>query len=69
MYVCGPTTTGIGDWFTAEASKMKPIQDVVIVTGLSGAGKSTALRALSDTGFYCIDNLPPPLVSQTVLRM
>ncbi|MFP6686674.1 MAG: RNase adapter RapZ [Polyangiaceae bacterium] len=39
---------------------------VVIVTGLSGAGKSTALRALDDVGYYCIDNLPPPLVSQTV---
>lgn len=39
---------------------------VVIVTGLSGAGKSTVLRALDDVGYYCIDNLPPPLVLQTV---
>ncbi len=37
---------------------------IVIVTGLSGAGKSTALRALEDVGFYCADNLPLPLVSQ-----
>ena len=29
-----------------------------IITGLSGAGKSTALRAFEDIGFYCIDNLP-----------
>ena len=35
---------------------------VVIVTGLSGAGKSTALRALEDIGFYCADNIPLPLV-------
>ena len=35
---------------------------IVIVTGLSGAGKSTALRALEDVGFYCADNLPLPLV-------
>ncbi|MBN2282717.1 MAG: RNase adapter RapZ [Deltaproteobacteria bacterium] len=31
---------------------------VVIVTGLSGSGKSTALRALEDIGFFCVDNLP-----------
>lgn len=35
---------------------------IVIVTGLSGAGKSTALRALEDVGFYCADNLPLGLV-------
>ena len=35
---------------------------IVIVTGLSGAGKSTALRALEDVGYYCADNLPLPLV-------
>lgn len=32
---------------------------VVVVTGLSGAGRSTALRALEDLGFFCVDNLPP----------
>ncbi len=31
---------------------------VVIITGVSGSGKSTALRALEDAGFYCVDNLP-----------
>lgn len=35
---------------------------IVIVTGLSGAGKSTALRSLEDLGFTCSDNLPLPLV-------
>jgi UPF0042 nucleotide-binding protein len=30
---------------------------VVIITGLSGSGKSTALRALEDIGFFCVDNL------------
>ena len=39
---------------------------IVIVTGLSGAGKSTALRALEDIEFYCVDNLPVPLVAQMV---
>src|SRR5215510_7018317 len=39
---------------------------IVIVTGLSGAGKSTALRALEDIEFYCVDNLPMPLAAQMV---
>jgi RNase adapter protein RapZ len=39
---------------------------VVVVTGLSGAGKSTVLRALTDIGYYCVDNLPPSLVASTV---
>jgi UPF0042 nucleotide-binding protein len=34
---------------------------LIIVTGLSGAGRSTALRVLEDLGFYCVDNLPPAL--------
>src|SRR5690606_6666621 len=33
---------------------------LVVVTGLSGAGKSTAVHALEDVGFFCIDNLPTP---------
>jgi len=37
---------------------------VVFVGGLSGSGKSTAMAALEDLGFYCADNLPPPLVEQ-----
>jgi RNase adapter protein RapZ len=39
---------------------------VVIVTGLSGAGKSTALHALEDLGFFCIDNLPTLLAPEAV---
>ena len=35
---------------------------LIIVTGMSGSGKSTAIRALEDDGFYCIDNLPPALI-------
>lgn len=38
----------------------------VVVTGLSGAGKTTALNALADVGFYCVDNLPPTLAAATV---
>ncbi len=42
---------------------------LIILTGLSGSGKSIALRALEDSGFYCIDNLPAtmlPLISHHV---
>ncbi|MBK8482284.1 MAG: RNase adapter RapZ [Proteobacteria bacterium] len=34
----------------------------IIFTGVSGAGKTTALRAVEDLGFYCVDNLPQPLL-------
>jgi UPF0042 nucleotide-binding protein len=37
---------------------------LVIVTGLSGAGKTQALRSLEDLGFFCVDNLPPALISK-----
>ena len=36
----------------------------VIVTGMSGAGKSTALNMFEDAGYYCVDNLPVPLISK-----
>ena len=39
---------------------------MVVVTGLSGAGKSTALRTLEDLGFFCVDNLPTALAPQVV---
>lgn len=42
---------------------------IVIVTGMSGAGKSTALRALEDVEFFCVDNIPVPMVSSLVERM
>lgn len=38
----------------------------VVVTGMSGGGKSTALRMLEDAGFYCVDNLPVPLIEKFV---
>jgi UPF0042 nucleotide-binding protein len=42
---------------------------IVIVTGMSGAGKSTALRALEDVEFYCVDNLPLPFFAELVEYM
>ena len=35
---------------------------LVLITGMSGSGKSVALTALEDVGFYCVDNLPPELL-------
>lgn len=38
----------------------------VVVTGMSGAGKRTAMKMLEDVGFYCVDNLPVPLIEKFV---
>lgn len=38
----------------------------VIITGMSGAGKSTAVHILEDIGYYCIDNIPPTLISNFI---
>lgn len=43
----------------------KPI-DVILVTGMSGAGRSTATRALEDLGWFVVDNLPPKLMGEVV---
>ena len=36
--------------------------DIILITGMSGSGKSVALNALEDAGYYCVDNLPPELL-------
>jgi len=36
--------------------------EIVLITGMSGSGKSVALNALEDAGYYCVDNLPPELL-------
>jgi UPF0042 nucleotide-binding protein len=40
--------------------------ELVVITGMSGSGKSVALTALEDVGFYCVDNLPPELLESFV---
>jgi UPF0042 nucleotide-binding protein len=40
--------------------------NIVIISGLSGAGKSLAVDAFEDMGYYCIDNLPPPLIKDFI---
>lgn len=51
--VSDPTTAAIGP-------------EVVIITGMSGAGRSEAMHTFEDLGFFCIDNLPPSFISQLV---
>jgi len=46
-------------------TKTTPLQ-LILITGLSGSGKSVALAVLEDAGFYCVDNLPVELFSQLV---
>jgi UPF0042 nucleotide-binding protein len=47
-------------------TRVKDRLHLVVVTGLSGSGKSTAIRVLEDLGFYCIDNLPVALIPRFV---
>ena len=49
----------------APRANESPVADkrrIVIITGLSGAGKSNALQAFEDAGYFCIDNLPPRMI-------
>lgn len=45
---------------------MNQALDVVLITGMSGSGKSVALNALEDSGYYCVDNLPPELLAALI---
>jgi|SRR5579862_1951331 len=47
---------------TAAITRRRRFPRFVVVTGLSGAGKSHAMRALEDAGYFCVDNLPVPLI-------
>jgi len=52
----GPPRTGL------RQRGGKPVKELVIVTGISGAGKASALKAFEDLGFHCVDNLPLELL-------
>jgi len=51
---------GVGEWGAGSLTPGK--RRVVVITGLSGAGKSNALQAFEDAGYFCIDNLPPGMI-------
>jgi RNase adapter protein RapZ len=42
----------------------RSIEDFVIITGFSGAGKSQAMACFEDAGYFCVDNLPPEMIGQ-----
>ncbi len=50
-----------------SAEREKPsrsIEDFVVITGFSGAGKSQAMACFEDAGYFCVDNLPPEMIGQ-----
>jgi RNase adapter protein RapZ len=57
-----PMNTADSTASPAGAGPAASTQEVVLVTGISGSGKSVALHALEDAGFFCVDNLPPELL-------
>jgi UPF0042 nucleotide-binding protein len=52
---------------TAPQESTEPrLRDLMIITGLSGAGKSTAMNVFEDGGYFCVDNLPPRMIDALV---
>lgn len=51
---------------TEPSTPKSKVTSVVVVTGLSGAGKSTAVNALEDLGYFCVDSLPTPVLPSTL---
>jgi UPF0042 nucleotide-binding protein len=49
---------------SSPAPEQGGAREVVLITGISGSGKSVALHALEDAGFFCVDNLPPELLRE-----
>jgi RNase adapter protein RapZ len=55
----------------SQRASSKPViesrlQDLVVITGFSGAGKSTAMNVFEDAGYFCVDNLPPEMIRSLV---
>jgi UPF0042 nucleotide-binding protein len=51
---------------SGEPSVAPRLQDLVVITGFSGAGKSTAMNVFEDAGYFCVDNLPPEMIRSLV---
>lgn len=50
----------------AEEGSTPSEREIVVITGMSGAGRSEAMHTFEDLGYFCIDNIPPALISQLV---
>src|SRR5271167_1678422 len=51
---------------TAMAESGGSLKDLMIITGCSGAGKSTAMNVFEDAGYFCVDNLPPGMIGSLI---
>jgi UPF0042 nucleotide-binding protein len=52
---------------TSDETQAEPyLRDLVVITGFSGAGKSTAMNVFEDAGYFCVDNLPPEMIASLV---
>ncbi len=51
---------------TVDEPSTSNLEDLVVITGFSGAGKSTAMNVFEDTGYFCVDNLPPEMIRALV---
>jgi UPF0042 nucleotide-binding protein len=49
-----------------EPEKESRLRELVVITGFSGAGKSTAMNVFEDAGYFCVDNLPPEMIRSLV---
>ena len=50
----------------STAAAQSRLQELVVITGFSGAGKSTAMNVFEDAGYFCVDNLPPEMIRSLV---
>src|SRR5688572_25779610 len=60
--------SGTGAPLSGTGAAVGISRQIVVVSGLAGAGKTTAARALEDLGFFVVDNLPPQLI-ETLITM
>jgi UPF0042 nucleotide-binding protein len=51
---------------SGEPTAASRLKDFVVITGFSGAGKSTAMNVFEDAGYFCVDNLPPEMIRSLV---
>ena len=53
----------MSEWMSLDHGRR---DELILITGISGSGKSVALHALEDAGYFCVDNLPPELLRELI---
>ena len=67
-----PKEQGVSDQRSSEAQHLESVVEdskmpnLVIITGMSGAGRTEAMHVFEDMGYFCVDNLPAPLIADLV---